>query len=226
MNVGNTIKIVAAVGVLSWALKGFFFGDLRADHLPSVVMRELVDLDIRKQPGEPGSTAESAGGVLPDIRLKRSGNRLEWIVMSGDKVATRMIATVSESWRGGSTISAEVVRGDAPDQLTSPAFRSLAITLSLFRNALEEEVALIGSVGWGPECDALRNEIVHGDGGVMSNPLKLATFHEELREMGCDVNAEPKDFKTVTTHMDRDPVDEEKGPPPARPTGFQTASPF
>lgn len=226
MNLGNTFKILAAAGLLWWALNGFFFGDLKADHPPSIVMRELRDLDIRKQPGEPGSTAESAGGVLPKIRLKRSGNRLEWIVMSGDKVATRMIATVSESWRGGSTISTEVVRGDAPDKFTSPAFRSPAITLSLFRQALEEEVALIGSVGWGPECNELRNEMVYGDGGVMSNPLKFATFRDKLREMGCDVNAEPKDFKMVTGDMDHDPAaDGTKAAPPG-PTGFKSASPY
>ena len=226
MKVGRILQVVIGAGALWWVLSGVFFGDLHAAHPPSVVIDELADLDIRKQPGEPGSTAESAGGVLPEIRLQRSGNRMEWTVMSRDEVATRMIATVSNHWLGGSLISAEVHRGTSPDEFTSPAFRSPAMTLSLFRNALKDEIALIGSVGWGPECDALRNEIVHGEGGVISNPLKLATFHDTLREQGCDVDAEPGDFRTVTSSMEHLPGDAPDGTEKSEPAGFQKVSPY
>lgn len=120
--------------------------------------------------------------------------------MSRNQVATRLTAKVSRRWLGGSTISAEVQRGDAPDEYTSPAFRSHTITLMLFRNALKEELSLIGSVGWGPECNQLRDDMQAVE-PPMTNPVQMIMFDRKLRSKGCDPNAAPKEFRIASNKL-------------------------
>ena len=228
------LAIFGALGVIG--LHQAVGSAMTSEQPPEAVLAALADLDIRKQPGEPGSTAEASGGILPEFMMTRDDNRIIWTVMSGDQVATTMTATVSENWMGKTSIETHVERGDAPDQVTSPAFRSESMTQALFKNAISDQLALIGSVGWGPECNELRDEIVHGEGGVMENPLKLATFQGELRDLGCDVNAEPKGFKHVTETSGPDPEYSEEEPSddrgPVQPQAgdnvsrFQKVSPY
>ena len=217
--------LLLSIGIIAagwFALSQFVNYEISSDHEVAVVMDELADRDIRKQPGEPGSTADSAGGVLPVFRLVRTADQMEWIVMSGDKVATRMTATFEKAWTGGTRIKTKVERGDAPDGFTSPAFRSEGLTLGLFKSAIEDDLDLIGSPGWGPECNDLRNEILYGDAGASGNPLGRMNLRDDLLEMGCDVNAEPNDFKTVTDTMSDG--DDSANPPKSVP--FQKVSPY
>ncbi|WP_254557910.1 hypothetical protein, partial [Salmonella enterica] len=80
-------------------------------------------LDVRNEPGSPGTDPSRSGGVLPDFKLEREPGKMTWLVMAGDKVATRMIATLEPIKDGAATrIKASVERGDAPDDITSPAF--------------------------------------------------------------------------------------------------------
>lgn len=104
------------------------------------VMRALADLDITHQPGAPGTDPSRSGGVKPLFTLTRTPTEMIWTVMSGDKVATRMIAEIKLIDATHTEVTARVERGDAPDDLVSPAFRSKGITLGLFGLALEDEL--------------------------------------------------------------------------------------
>ena len=73
-----------------------------------------------------GRIGRRACGVPP----RADGRGIVFIVYSRDKVATRMIAHLEPLDGGRRTrVWAEVERGDAPDELVSPAFRSTGITL-------------------------------------------------------------------------------------------------
>lgn len=136
--------LLAAVALgglwFSGALGGYAYSrDI--DRTPAQVMAALGDLDIRDQPGEPGSDPERAGGVRPLFRTERGDNSITFVVLSGNQVATRMIATLEPLDGGRRTrVTARVERGDAPDDFVSPAFRSEGITMGLFSLALEGEL--------------------------------------------------------------------------------------
>lgn len=104
------------------------------------VMRALEDLDITAQPGAPGTDPARSGGVKPLFRLERTADSMTWIVMSGNQVATRMIADFKAIDSTHTKVTAHVERGDAPDDFVSPAFRSKGVTLGLFSMALEGEL--------------------------------------------------------------------------------------
>ena len=104
------------------------------------VMHALEDLDITQQPGAPGTDPSRSGGVKPIFQLSKTPNEMIWTVMSGDKVATRMIAELQAVDATHTEVTARVERGDAPDDLVSPAFRSKGVTLGLFGMALEGEL--------------------------------------------------------------------------------------
>jgi len=173
---------------------------------PGKVMAALADLDIREQPGSPGSTA--VGGTTPRFRLVRGDGRLDWVVMSGSQVATTMTATFEPDGEGRTRISAWVERGDAPEAQTSPAFRSEGLTLALFSAALDTEIDEMTAIGWGPECDGIRDELL-GPTALASEGMAMeaadtlpermvavggaaagiARIHRQLLERGCNPDA-------------------------------------
>lgn len=201
---------IKTFAVLSTLLMGglYMFGGFDAypktvDGAPAEVMKELADLDVRELPGNPGSTAEAAGGVTPTFRLQRGENRLEWLVMSGNRVATRMIATFEPVDNGIRTrITPSVIRGDAPDAQTSPAFRSNGVTLGLFQAAIDAEITEMTTLGWEPHCNDLRDEILYGGGGLATNTGQGAqiglqvigqvhSLRAELIKAGCNPDKAP-----------------------------------
>jgi hypothetical protein len=176
---------------------------------PATVMASLADLDVREMPGEPGSTAEAAGGIKPRFQLDRSPNRLEWTVYSGTEVATRMIATFEPVDGDRTQIVATVERGDAPDSRISPAFRSTGMTLGLFNMALDTEIAEMTAPGWGDHCDALRDKLLSTDGmtvagGSLGTIAKLHSAQAELLAAGCNIDKAPgagEGFRRTTSTM-------------------------
>lgn len=175
------------------------------DRTPAQVMAALADLDVRREPGSPGTDPSRAGGVRSLFRTERGTNEIAFVVMSGDKVATRMIAHLEPLDGGARTrVTAEVERGDAPDDFVSPAFRSTSLTMSLFSMALEDE---LNELTLGPrksqaECQALERNLLEanapagvGDrpaslgqaiGGTARTVMVLSAVEAELRRQGCD----------------------------------------
>lgn len=170
---------------------------------PADVMEALADLDITAQPGSPGTDASRSGGVQPVFLLERESDRMIWTVMSGDKVAIRMTAVVKGS-KEGSRVTAFVERGDAPDALVSPAFRSTGITMGLFGSALDDELGdLTKAAAADPAvCDALlaRFEMENMALSASADPdnlgqaigttariaVKLRAQHDEYVSKGCE----------------------------------------
>lgn len=176
---------------------------------PAEVMAAIADLDITAQPGSPGTDASRSGGVEPVVLVEREPDRLIWTVMSGDKVALRMIAVVEPS-KKGSRVTAFVERGDAPDDFVSPAFRSKGLAMGLFGAALESELNdLTKAAAADPAaCEALlaRFENENMKAGFSSNPenmtqaagnrakimIRLHAQEAELRRVGCDTGPASK----------------------------------
>src|SRR5436309_15960249 len=119
------------LGVPAAYLMGAFGGagyDRVVNASPAQVRSALSDLDIRHAPGAPGSTATASGDV-PLFQLTEQGNDMTWTVTSGNAVAVRLIAHLEPLDGGTKThVTAEVQRGDAPDDALSPAFRSTSTT--------------------------------------------------------------------------------------------------
>lgn len=176
------------------------------DGTPQAVMASVVDLDIREQPGAPGSTAESAGGVKPTFRTVRGTDKIEWIAMSGGETAMTLTASFEPVGADRTKIRAWVTRGDAPDERVSPAFRSSGLTLGLFHAALDSEIAEMTAPVWGPHCDDKRDELMAGLAGeglamaeadditesvvaVGGAAAGLARVRRELIAAGCNPDA-------------------------------------
>lgn len=169
---------------------------------PAEVLEALADLDITAQPGSPGTDASRSGGVQPVFLLERESDRMIWTVMSGDKVAIRMIAVVKGA-KDGSRVTAFVERGDAPDELVSPAFRSTGITMGLFGSALDDELGdLTAAAAADPAvCEALLarfemenmalgmgtdpNDLGQAIGATARIAMQLRAQHDELQSKGC-----------------------------------------
>jgi hypothetical protein len=183
------------------------------------VMKALEDLDITEQPGSPGTDPAAAGGVKPVFQLSKTPDSLIWTVMSGDKIATQMIAHFEPVDDGkGTHVTAEVQRGDAPDDFVSPAFRSKGLTMALFGMALESELneLVTPAHGWNEDCDRIMarfqagNEgnvdMQHhdgvvdalGDGAIVA--MKLNAMESELRRAGCNTNQDGQ-FRSVESRM-------------------------
>lgn len=211
----------------AWAFGAFDEYPRTVEGSPETIMAELADLDIRELPGSPGTDAAAAGGVKPRFQLERGENRMDWFVMSGSQVATRMTAFLEPVDGGTNTrITYEIERGDSPDEMTSPAFRSESMTGSLFQLALNTEIDEINAPGWGPECDAIAQNIMGGVVGIgdpeaMANweekgdpadrikqvgkvALKLGNARKEMLAAGCNPDIKdaqgrgPDGFKRVT----------------------------
>jgi hypothetical protein len=173
-------------------------------HPPDQVRAALLDLDIRRQPGNPGSDPARAGGVAPVFQVAHSGDAIVWTVMSNDRVATRMTAYLEPIDGGRATrVTAEVERGDAPDALVSPAFRSESLTYALFTSALGDELdeMLAPPRASAQACEALRARLANQSGGpgrivfddpavetaqsVVRNIRDWRRSEVALREAGC-----------------------------------------
>jgi hypothetical protein len=153
---------------------------------------------------------------MPLIRIDRGADRLTWVVMSGDRVATRMTAIV-EPTDGGrhSHVTAQVERGDAPDDFVSPAFRSKGITMGQFGMAVEGELNKLVSPVDPTRCrEALarmeRNGIMapqdrpanltQAMGNAAKTIVALNAQEGELRRNGCDTSGTAK-FETPVSAM-------------------------
>lgn len=186
---------------------------------PAEVMDALADLDITQQPGSPGTDASRSGGVQPVFLVEREADRMIWTVMSGDKVAIRMTAVVKGS-KAGSRVTAFVERGDAPDDLVSPAFRSTGITMGLFGSALDDELGeLTAAAAADPAvCEALlerfemenmalgagvaTDDLGQAIGTTAKIAVQLRAQQEELQRVGCATKrSHGDDFETVTDSM-------------------------
>lgn len=152
------------------------------DRPQAEVMHALEDLDITRAPGAPGTDPARAGGVKPVFQLSRTPTEMIWTVMSGDKVATRMIADVVAVDATHTKVTARVERGDAPDDLVSPAFRSKGITMGLFGMVLEDELNELTAP---PEnvagCAELMERFQNGE---FAPPINRASEHSLAGAMG------------------------------------------
>ena len=200
------------------------------DRPPAQVMAALGDLDVREQPGAPGTDPSRSGGVAPLFRTERTADSISFVVMSGDKVATRMTAHLEPVEGGAKTrVTASVERGDAPDDFVSPAFRSNGITLGLFSLALDGELDELVSPPRRSlaECQAMEERLLMANaaqfsGGEPQNLrqgvgdgarviIGLAAVQAELRRRGCAgaANEGPR-FRPVSNAMGAGG----SGPPP------------
>jgi hypothetical protein len=186
---------------------------------PAEVRSALQDLDIREAPGEPATDPSRSGGIAPMFQLTEEGNDMVWTVMSGDKVAVKMIAHLTPIDGGQHTrVTADVQRGDAPDDLVAPAFRSTGVTKGLFGMVLDQELdeLTIPQKMSREECRELMERLLEanapppdqqtGFAGVARTGLVLSGVESKLRAAGCPTN--PGKF---------DPVHDEMGsgsPPP------------
>jgi hypothetical protein len=214
-------------------LGGMWYGGLlgaafaeEVDRPPAQVMAALADLDIRRQPGNPGTDPSRSGGVLPVFRTERTADTITFIVMSGDQVATRMIAYLEPLDGGRRTrVTAGVDRGDAPDERVSPAFQSEGLTLGLFQSAITDELRELTAPppATAEACEALQARITEenmaagdpnpprsfteGFGQTMRNIGRIRDMEKRLREGGCidttrragDPFSKPRSYMTEGT---------------------------
>lgn len=199
------LVIMAALGWWYFGSQGY---SRVVDRPPADVANALLDLDIRDAPGAPGTDPTASGGVAPAFTVERGPDRVEYVVHAGSQVATRMIAHLQPVDGGKRTkVWAEVIRGPAPDDLVSPAFRSTGITLGLFAALLEDDLdKLVFKVGeWGPKCDEImarferRNEqntrqhnpqtIGEGFAGGAQAAMSISAMDKDLKIAGCPQNA-------------------------------------
>ncbi len=170
---------------------------------PAQVMAALGDLDISEQPGEPGTDPSRSGSVPSLFRTERGEDRISFVVMSGNQVATRMTALLEPLDGGRRTrVTAKVERGDAPDDFVAPAFRSEGITLGLFTMAIEGELdELVAPPRRSRQaCLELEERLMLGNASGMSDrpdnmkqavgntarvAMRLGAVQAELRRSGC-----------------------------------------
>lgn len=204
--------IVKALGLLAPLAAGavYFSGAFDAGyarevaHSPDQVFAALDDLDIRKQPGEPGTDPSRSGGVAPEFRTERTAEGISFVVMSGDQVATRMIARIEPIDGGARTrVTAKVERGDAPDERTSPAFRSVGITMGLFVSAISDELNELETppTRSAEACRELEQDMNNGE--MHSGVGAIVRVHEmeaEMRRNGCSTRGGGA-FRRVEQHM-------------------------
>jgi hypothetical protein len=179
------------------------------ERTPAQVMRGLGGLDVRRQPGSPGTDPAQSGGVRPLYVVERGEDRISFVVKSGDKVATRMTAHLNPIDEGRRTrVTASVERGDAPEEFVSPVFRSEGLTLALFTLALDDELNRLvapprrSREECAREAERLLAQTAPGApgvGGTAKTILQLHAVEGELRRYGCDTG--PQEFQHTTNGM-------------------------
>jgi hypothetical protein len=228
----KAFALLAPVGLGGMWFAGAIGGGYErvVDRPPAQVMAALGDLDVREQPGAPGTDPSRSGGVAPLFRTERTADSISFVVMSGDKVATRMTAHLEPVEGGARTrVTASVERGDAPDDFVSPAFRSHGITLGLFSLALDGELNELTAPPRRSqaECHEIAERLLAAanpggadrprslsegaaDGARMI--IRLHGVEAELRRQGCDTSggANGGQFRPVSNAMGAGG----SGPPP------------
>ena len=214
---GKAFITLCGVAVPTAYFMGAFGGggiDRTVAASPAEVRSALMDLDIRKAPGEPATDPSRSGGVEPLFQLTQEGNDMVWTVMSGKDVAVRMIAHLEPVEGGAKTrVTAEVQRGNAPDDFVAPAFRSKGITLGLFSVVLEDELDDLVRPKTGitkAECQELAEKLMAanapeggyqtGFAGVARTAMTLSAVEQELKAKGCDTGFND-DFEEPTEHL-------------------------
>ena len=205
------LLLLVPIAAGGWYMVGGSAGGMsrEVNRSPEVVAAAISDLDIRRQPGTPGTDASRSGGVLPVFRHERTADGVVFTVYSRDQVATRMIAHLEPLDGGRRTrVWAEVERGDAPDELVSPAFRSTGITLGLFNSALGDELDNLVSPPRHSEveCRDIEREVLEANAPQDQNPLHtiaaVRAAEAELRSRGCDTSAHAdRGFQPVSNQM-------------------------
>ena len=204
------------------------------DRPPAAVAAAIADLDIRRQPGSPGTDPAASGGVAPIFRHEQTAEGVVFTVYSRDKVATRMIAHLEPLDGGRRTrVWAEVERGDAPDDLVSPAFRSTGITLGLFNAALGDELDDLVSPPRrsAAECQELERRLLEASAPTDRNPLRaiaaVRAVAAELRSRGCDTRAHADaPIQPMVSRMGNPPPPGALGAPPTEGVSFAPGRPM
>ncbi|WP_404335795.1 hypothetical protein AB2M62_17345 [Sphingomonas sp. MMS12-HWE2-04] len=215
----------ALVGASAALFGGYYlFGGMGGysrvvDRSPDEVASALDDLDIREQPGSPGTDPTRSGGVRPVFSHARTADGITWTVRSGDDVAVTMTAYLTPIDDGKRTkVTTSIQRGNAPDDFVSPAFRSKGITAGLFGMALDSELdKLTAPPAADPaKCvafferfrednqsmpDAHRQDNIRDAvGDVAATAMRLAAFQAEARRIGCPTDG-GGDFEPVRSEM-------------------------
>jgi hypothetical protein len=242
IRIGIFLTIVVVAG--GWYAGGFLGSGYSrvVDRPEAQVVAALEDLDITAQPGNPGTDPSRSGGALPDIRLEKAQDRMTWWVMSGTKVAIKMTATLTPIDGGKRTkVTTSVERGDAPDDVVSPAFRSTGITSGLFSMAVEGELNKLVAPPREREefCRGLMDKFTasneanrEAEGKPRSlgqalaagakTTLRLQAMEDEMRRQGCPT--EPAGgFKDVQSKMG--PAEPEMRPAETPPSDRATPAP-
>lgn len=182
---------------------------------PDQVMAGIADLDLQGQPGEAGSDPSLSGGARPVFRTERGEDSMTFLVMSGDQVAVRMTAHLQPLDDGRRTrVTATVERGDAPDDLVAPAFRSTGVTLGLFSMALEEELDELTAPPRrsAEECREIAERVLMANAGNLEDSrertfaggartiLRVNAAAAELRRNGCPVEG-GGNFEPISDEM-------------------------
>lgn len=229
---GFLILVPVALG--GWYFAGGSGGFSRdVDRTPAQVAAAIADLDIRRQPGSPGSDPTASGGVAPVFTHERTADGVVFTVMSGEHVATRMIAHLEPLDGGRRTrVWAEVERGDAPDAQVSPAFRSTGITLGLFGSALGDELDDLVSPPRRSvaECQEMERRLLEAnapaDGNAFRAIAAVNAVGAELRRQGCDTSAHAdRPFAQVSNQMGSAPASA-MGAPSAEGVSFHPGRPM
>jgi hypothetical protein len=179
---------------------------------PAEVRSALEDLDIREAPGEPATDPSRSGGVAPVFQLTESGNDMVWTVTSGDEVAVKMIAHLVPTDGGKHTrVTAEVERGDAPDDYVAPAFRSPGVTRGLFAMVLDQELdeMFVTQSRDSETCQKIMDDFEaaspdfqeqRGFGAVAKVGLRLSALESKLKAAGCPTGFSGK-FEPVSNQL-------------------------
>ena len=138
-------------------------------------------------------------------------------------------------------VTTSVARGDAPDDVVSPAFRSTGITSGLFALAVEGELNKLTDPPHAAAADCRKmiedwrdaaiddprpRDEPHSLGQAISagarNVIKLQAMEDALRRRGCPIDGGGK-FKDVSSEMrPADDDDQPAGDPRARDTARVT----
>jgi hypothetical protein len=209
--------------------------------VPADVRLALQDLDIRQAPGEPGTDPFRSGGIAPLFELTEQGNDMVWTVRSGAAVAVRMIAHLDPVDGGTRTrVTTSVERGDAPDDLIAPAFRSVPVTSGLFQMVIEDQLDdLTRPPGPGAEeCRDLTEKLLWasapapdrqvGLGGVARTAMTLSAVQGKLKAAGCPTGFS-NEWQPVSDTMGRGASGGRSSDSPPRPPAgisFQPGQPM
>lgn len=233
--------LALALGGCGWIGNGYSH---TVDRPQADVVAALEDLDISAQPGNPGSDVDSAGGVKPDIRVEKAADHMTWWVMAGDKVATIMTANFEQLDGGKRTrVTTSVQRGDAPDDVVSPAFRSTGVMSGLFSLAVEGELNKLtdGPRASAEDCrkiveawrvagendmmDRPRDDpknLTQAMGEAARNTIKLQAMADKLRRAGCPMGGGGA-FGPVSSEMQPGDVTTTEYPTPSETSKADTS---